>query len=63
MASVSRSDCTVGLDDSEAHLARARKRSAPGVRYARHDVTTLPFPDGLGNLVDARFVPATCANR
>ncbi|HET6793753.1 MAG TPA: class I SAM-dependent methyltransferase, partial [Acidimicrobiales bacterium] len=47
----------VGLDLSEAFLARARRRG-PAASWYRHDVTVVPFPTGPADLLYARLVLA-----
>ena len=47
----------VGLDRSEAFLARARA-SGLNARWLRHDVTKVPFPVGVADLLYARLVLA-----
>lgn len=48
----------VGLDASEAFVALARERARPGVAFAVHDVTALPFPGGAADLIHARLLLA-----
>lgn len=50
-------DRLVGLDLSEAFLARARSTGG-GADWVRHDVTVVPFPVGPADIVYARLVLA-----
>jgi trans-aconitate 2-methyltransferase len=47
---------TVGLDTSEAFIARARADAPDRVTFLHHDVMDLPFPTGRANLVYGRFL-------
>ncbi|MFJ8059964.1 class I SAM-dependent methyltransferase [Streptomyces sp. NPDC096142] len=44
IAEVVQAQRVVGLDRSEAFLARAGTQGAPPISYQQHDVTTTPFP-------------------
>ena len=48
---------TLGLDDADAHIARARA-AYPDLTFARHDVTRSPFPApaATANIIYARFL-------
>ena len=48
----------VGLDASEAFVALAREHARPGIAFAVHDVTALPFPGGAADLIHARLLLA-----
>jgi SAM-dependent methyltransferase len=48
----------MGLDASPAYVELARERARPGVAFAVHDVTVLPFPGGAADLVHARLLLA-----
>jgi trans-aconitate 2-methyltransferase len=56
LASITGAHQTVGLDTSEAFLARARVDAPDGVMFEQHDVMDLPFPAGRANLVYARLL-------
>lgn len=43
---------TIGLNRSEAHLARARSESPVGIRFATWDTSVLPFPGSQDELVE-----------
>lgn len=58
LSSVTGAASTVGLDCSQRQLVRARSDAPPGVSFARHDVTTIPFPNGLADLIYGRLVLA-----
>jgi SAM-dependent methyltransferase len=47
---------TVGLELSEAFVARARRDAPDGVEFVRHDVTSVPFPTGSADLIYGRFL-------
>ena len=49
---------TVGLERSEAHLARAASSALEGTRFVAWDVTELPFPAGRADLIYARLLLA-----
>ena len=49
---------TVGLDRSPSFIAEARRDASSGVSFAVHDVTTVPFPTGPGDVVYARLLLA-----
>ncbi len=49
-------DRAVGLDNAEHFITLAEKTATPNVSFRRHDVTTVPFPDGLCDLIYARFL-------
>jgi trans-aconitate 2-methyltransferase len=53
---------TIGLEQSEAFVLRARVEHAtserPGLSFLPHDVTTTPFPTGPADLVFARYLLA-----
>jgi len=53
---------TLGLDRSDAFVAEARRDEPPGVSFAVHDVTTVPFPSGPADLVFARLLLAHLAD-
>ena len=55
---VTRASETVGLDASEAYVARAAAGAPPGVRFAVHDATVTPFPVGPVDVVYARLLLA-----
>jgi trans-aconitate 2-methyltransferase len=57
LARVSRSDKTVGLDESAAFVATAA-HAHPLVEFVVHDVTVTPFPTGPADLIYARLVLA-----
>ena len=56
VASVTGARRTLGLDQSEAFLALAAAGAPPGVSFAVHDVTVVPFPAGAAGLVYGRFL-------
>jgi len=47
---------TIGLDSSARFLARAWRQAARGVAFGEHDVTRVPFPAPLADLIYGRFV-------
>lgn len=47
---------TVGIDASEAHLARAREDADPGCEFVCADVLDTPWPTGPADRVYARFL-------
>ena len=47
---------TVGIDNSEAFIAEARRAGGSDVSYLAHDATAVPFPVGPADLIYARFV-------
>jgi SAM-dependent methyltransferase len=47
---------TIGLDNSQAFLARARADAPDGVEFLHHDVVDVPFPHRPADLVYSRFV-------
>lgn len=47
---------TVGLDQSASFVARATGAAPPGVGFAVHDVTTVPFPAGPADLCFCRLL-------
>jgi trans-aconitate 2-methyltransferase len=49
---------TVGLDRSEAFVAEARRDAPPGVSFAVHDATVVPFPTEPADIVSARLLLA-----
>ena len=49
---------TIGLERSEAHLARAASSALEGTRFVAWDVTELPFPAGRADLIYARLLLA-----
>jgi SAM-dependent methyltransferase len=49
---------TVGLDTSDAFLARARADAPAGLEFIRHDATVVPFPTGPADVVYARLLLA-----
>jgi trans-aconitate 2-methyltransferase len=56
LASMTGARRTVGLDTSEAFLARARVDAPNDVSFQQHDVMDLPFPTGRANLVYVRLL-------
>jgi len=56
VASVTGARRTLGLDQSEAFVALAAAGAPPGVSFAVHDVTVVPFPAGPAGLVYGRFL-------
>jgi SAM-dependent methyltransferase len=46
----------VGLEFSEAQLARARERNAPNLEFVRGDAHQLPFADGSFDVVYCRYL-------
>jgi trans-aconitate 2-methyltransferase len=56
VAAVTGATRAIGLDTSEAFIARARTEAPAGVSFLHHDVMDLPFPMGRANLLYARFV-------
>jgi len=56
LASVLRPRRTVGLDQSASFVARAAGLAPPGVGFAVHDVTTVPFPAGPADLCFCRLL-------
>jgi trans-aconitate 2-methyltransferase len=68
VASVLGARCTLGLDQSASFVAMAEAAAPPGVSFAVHDVTVVPFPAGPAGIVYGRFLlthlpdpPATLA--
>ena len=47
---------TLGLDQSASFVARATGAAPPGVGFAVHDVTTVPFPAGPADLCFCRLL-------
>jgi trans-aconitate 2-methyltransferase len=47
---------TLGLDQSTAFIGQAAAGPSPGVGFAVHDVTRVPFPDGPADLVSCRLL-------
>lgn len=47
---------TVGIDASEAHVARAREDAEPGCEFVCADVLDTPWPTGPADRVYARFL-------
>lgn len=58
LAEVTGAARAVGLDVSEAFLARARRAAPPELEFVRHDVTETPFPTDPADLLYARLVLA-----
>jgi trans-aconitate 2-methyltransferase len=56
VASVTGARRTLGLDQSEAFVALAAAAAPPGISFAVHDVTVVPFPAGPAGLVYGRFL-------
>jgi trans-aconitate 2-methyltransferase len=56
VSSVTGARRTLGLDQSEAFVALAAAGAPPGVSFAVHDVTVVPFPAGPAGLVYGRFL-------
>jgi trans-aconitate 2-methyltransferase len=56
VASVLRPRRTLGLDQSASFVALAEADAPPGVAYAVHDVTVVPFPCPPAGLVYGRFL-------
>jgi len=56
VASVTGARRTLGLDQSEAFVALAAAGAPPGVTFAVHDVTVVPFPASPAGLVYGRFL-------
>src|SRR2546422_2925352 len=59
---VTGADRTLGLDSSPWHIERARTSAAPGVSFAVHDATRVPFPGEPADLVFARLLVAHLAD-
>ncbi|MGO9196106.1 MAG: class I SAM-dependent methyltransferase [Acidimicrobiales bacterium] len=53
---------TIGLDRSEAHVARAAAEACEGVRFLVHDVSRFPFPAGRADLIYCRLLLAHLAD-
>ncbi len=47
---------TIGLDSSEHFLALAEQKATDRIAFLRHDVTQVPFPTGLCNLISCRML-------
>ena len=56
VASVVGARRTLGLDQSGSFVGRAEAEAPPGVEFAVHDVTVVPFPAGAAGLVYGRFL-------
>jgi SAM-dependent methyltransferase len=56
LASVLGPPRTLGLDQSASFVARAAAAAPPGVGFAVHDVTTVPFPAGPADLCFCRLL-------
>jgi trans-aconitate 2-methyltransferase len=56
VAAVTGAKRTVGLDTSEAFLARARSRAPAGVEFVHHDVMELPLPSTPADLLYGRLL-------
>jgi trans-aconitate 2-methyltransferase len=56
VASVLGARRTLGLDQSASFVALAEAGAPPGVEFAVHDVTVVPFPAGAAGLVYCRFL-------
>jgi trans-aconitate 2-methyltransferase len=56
IAETSLYDQVLGLDTSASFIALARARATPRMLFALHDVTTVPFPTGLADLIFCRFL-------
>jgi trans-aconitate 2-methyltransferase len=68
VASVLAARRTLGLDQSASFVALAEAAAPPGVSFAVHDVTVVPFPAGPASRIYGRFLlthlpdpPATLA--
>jgi SAM-dependent methyltransferase len=62
VASVLGARRTLGLDQSASFVALAEAAAPPGVAFAVHDVTVVPFPAGPAGLVYGRFLLAHLAD-
>jgi trans-aconitate 2-methyltransferase len=49
---------TIGLDASPAYVVRAAATAPAGVAFVQHDVTEMPFPTELADVVFARLLLA-----
>ena len=49
-------DHTVGLDNSANYISAARETQGDRVSFYLHDVTSVPFPAGPGDLLFCRFL-------
>ncbi len=47
---------TIGLDSSAHFLALASQRATERLSFMRHDVTQVPFPTGLSDLISCRML-------
>jgi trans-aconitate 2-methyltransferase len=56
LAEVLRPRRTLGLDQSAAFVAEAAAGAPPGVGFAVHDVTAVPFPGGPADLLSCRLL-------
>ena len=56
LASVLRPGRVLGLDQSASFVARAAADAPPGVGFAVHDVTAVPFPAGPADLCFCRLL-------
>jgi trans-aconitate 2-methyltransferase len=62
VAQLSKATRTIGLDNSAAHIGRARASASGPVGFAVHDVLTLPFPAGPADLIYCRMLLAHLAD-
>lgn len=56
ISSVATPQRTIGLDQSETFLARARETTTDKVEFIVHDVTQLPLPEEPADLLFCRFL-------
>lgn len=56
VAETSHSSRTIGLDNSVSFLELARESATENVRFQRHDVRTVPFPEAPADLIYCRFL-------
>lgn len=56
LAGLLQCDHTVGVDSSEHFISLARKTETEAVSFHLHDVTSVPFPVGPGDLLYCRFL-------
>lgn len=56
LAEVTQCRRAIGLDSSEYFLSLARRTAQPQLSFVRHDVTQIPFPTGLCDLIFCRLL-------
>jgi SAM-dependent methyltransferase len=62
LAELTRCDRAIGLDKSENFIALAEQTQTERVSFCLHNITSVPFPVGPGDLLYCRYLLAHLAN-